>query len=159
MKRQRGVPRATTTVLESIDFPADIVDVARNAGGFSILLAAVQELGLEDTLRSDGPFTVFAPTDEAFFALFAELGVDSPTQFIAENGDLVESILTYHVISGEEIMIGDSGEFTTVNGAALPVQLSIGEGVNVVAPNIEAYNGVIHVIDAVLMPPAEEGGE
>jgi uncharacterized surface protein with fasciclin (FAS1) repeats len=140
----------------------DIVDTAIAAGDFTTLVAAVQAAGLEETLRGEGPFTVFAPTDDAFAALpegTVETLLEDPT------GDLA-SILTYHVVAGAVMaadVVGlDGQEVETVNGATFTVNIgddgsvtltdAAGNDVNVVATDIEASNGVIHVIDAVLMP-------
>lgn len=142
----------------------DIVDTAVAAGDFTTLVAAVQAAGLEDTLRGEGPFTVFAPTDDAFAAL-PEGTVDA---LLADpEGDLT-SILTYHVVEGAVLaadVVGlDGEEVTTVNGATFTVNVgddgsvsltdAAGNTVNVVTTDIETSNGVIHVIDAVLMPGA-----
>ena len=132
----------------------DIVDTAVGAGSFSTLVAAVQAAGLEDTLRGDGPFTVFAPTDEAFAAL-PEGTVES--LLMEENLDQLVAILTYHVVAGA-VMSGDLSDgmmATTVQGGEIEIGTMDGvtvNGANVVAADIEASNGVIHVIDAVIMP-------
>jgi uncharacterized surface protein with fasciclin (FAS1) repeats len=141
---------------------ADIVDTAITAGEFTTLVAALQAAGLEDTLRGEGPFTVFAPTDDAFAALPAgtiETLLEDPT------GDLTD-ILTYHVVP-EAVpaadVVGLDGEaVTTVNGAAITIGVAddgavtltdaAGNDVAVVATDVQANNGVIHVIDAVLLP-------
>lgn len=127
----------------------DIVDVAIGAN-FNTLVAAVQAAGLEETLRGDGPFTVFAPTDEAFAAL--------PEGTLAslldpENIEQLQAILTYHVIAGE-VMSTDLlsvASTATVNGQEATFGLRVG-GANVTAADISASNGVIHVIDQVLIP-------
>ena len=133
----------------------DIVDTAVGAGSFTTLVAAVQAAGLVDTLKSEGPFTVFAPTDEAFAAL-PEGTVES--LLLPENKDQLISILTYHVVPGK-VMSGDIAgkqmEVTTVQGSMANVDATDGvkiDGANVVSPDIEASNGVIHVIDAVILP-------
>ncbi len=134
----------------------DLVDVAASNGNFNTLVAAVQAAGLEDTLRSDGPFTVFAPTDEAFAALPAGT-VES--LLLPENKDKLTSILTYHVIPGAVKagdVLGAKTEVTTVNGQSLTVDgtgggVKVG-GANVTTADVEASNGVIHVIDKVLLP-------
>lgn len=140
----------------------DIVDTAVAAGDFTTLVAAVQAAELEETLRGEGPFTVFAPTDEAFAALPAGT-VDS---LLADpTGDLAD-ILTYHVIAGKvmaEDVVGMNGEeVETVNGAKITVNVSdagevsltdaAGNTVNVTTTDIETSNGVIHVIDGVILP-------
>ena len=141
---------------------ADIVDTAIAAGDFTTLVAAVQAAGLEDTLRGEGPFTVFAPTDDAFAAL-----PDGTIETLLEDpaGDLTD-ILTYHVVAGAvpaaDVVGLDGQQITTVNGAAITVGVAddgsvtltdaAGNDVAVVATDIQANNGVIHVIDAVLLP-------
>ena len=141
---------------------ADIVDTAIAAGDFTTLVAAVEAAGLEDTLRGEGPFTVFAPTDDAFAAL-----PDGTIETLLEDpaGDLTD-ILTYHVVAGAvpaaDVVGLDGQQITTVNGAAITVGVAddgsvtltdaAGNDVAVVATDIQANNGVIHVIDAVLLP-------
>ncbi len=133
----------------------DIVDTAVAAGTFKTLVAAVTAAGLVDTLKGDGPFTVFAPSDNAFAKLPAGTveGLVKP-----ENLAKLTSILTYHVMAGK-VMAKDVGGKklapATVNGATLDVDGTNGVHVNgaaVTAADIECTNGVIHVIDAVLMP-------
>ena len=132
----------------------DIVDTAAGAGGFTTLVAAVEAAGLVETLKGEGPFTVFAPTDAAFAAL-PEGTVD--TLLKPENKDQLVSILTYHVVPGK-VMSGDlSDDMTaaTVQGGEITIDLDDGVMVNdakVVTADIEAENGVIHVIDKVIMP-------
>lgn len=141
---------------------ADIVDTAVEAGSFETLVAAVQAAELEETLRSDGPFTVFAPTDDAFAAL-PEGTVDTLLQ--DPTGDLA-GILTYHVVEGAvmaaDVVEMDGQQVTTVNGATATVNVAddgsvsltdaAGNQVNVIETDIETSNGVIHVLDGVLMP-------
>ena len=134
----------------------DIVDVAVGAGVFNTLVAAVQAAELVDVLKGEGPFTVFAPTDEAFAAL-PEGTVES--LLLPENKELLVSILLYHVVSGA-VMAADVVELdsaATVNGASVSISVS-DSGVmindaNVVQADVAASNGVIHIIDAVLLPP------
>jgi len=133
----------------------DIVDTAVAAGQFSTLVAAVQAAGLVDTLKSTGPFTVFAPTDEAFAKLPAGT-IDNLLK--PENKDQLAAILTYHVVPGK-IMSADIAGATTsvdsVQGGALEVNATNGVRINdatVVTADIETDNGVIHVIDTVLLP-------
>jgi uncharacterized surface protein with fasciclin (FAS1) repeats len=137
---------------------ADIVDTAVAAGQFGTLAAALEAAGLVETLKGDGPFTVFAPTDEAFAKLPAGT-VESLLE--PANREQLTAILTYHVVPGNlpaaEVAKYDAAE--TVNGAQLDIDAG-GAGVkvndaNVTATDIMATNGVIHVIDAVVMPPAE----
>lgn len=135
----------------------DIVDTAVAAGSFNTLVAAVQAAGLVDTLKGEGPFTVFAPTDEAFAALPAGT-VES--LLLPENKDMLIAVLTYHVVPGK-VMAADvaSGEVPTVNGETATVEVSASgvtiEGANVVKTDIKTSNGVIHVIDAVILPTGE----
>ncbi len=146
---------------EGDEAAADIVDTAVGAGDFSTLVAAVQAAGLEETLRSEGPFTVFAPTDAAFAAL-PEGTVES---LLEEPEGALHDILTYHVVAGAVLaadVVGlDGQEVTTVNGATFTVNVTdagasltdaAGNEINVVATDIETSNGVIHVIDGILMP-------
>jgi transforming growth factor-beta-induced protein len=146
---------SSTTEPEPITDPdPDIVDIAVEAG-FSTLVAAVEAAGLVDVLKGDGPFTVFAPTDDAFAALPAGALEDllGDPQALAE-------VLTYHVVPGR-ITSGDlvDGQLvTTAQGDVFRITLGNGprvNGVNIVAADVEASNGVIHVIDAVLLPPAD----
>ncbi|WP_170412851.1 fasciclin domain-containing protein [Ruegeria atlantica] len=134
---------------------ADIVDTAVSAGSFNTLVAAVQAAGLVDTLKSDGPFTVFAPTDEAFAAL-PEGTVE--TLLLPENKDQLVEILTYHVVPAK-VMSGDiagkRAKVLTVQGDRLSVNARNGVKVNdaeVIQADIETSNGVIHVVDAVILP-------
>lgn len=149
---------ATALVAAPVVFAAahakDIVDTATEAGSFSTLLAAVEAAGLVETLKGEGPYTVFAPTDDAFAAL-PEGTVEDLLK--PENKDRLTEILTYHVIPGK-VMSGDlSNEMmvATVQGGEVSIMTEGGVTVNdanVVTPDIEASNGVIHVIDAVIMP-------
>ncbi|WP_114966055.1 fasciclin domain-containing protein [Alkalilacustris brevis] len=131
----------------------DIVDTAVAAGSFETLVAAVQAAGLVDTLKGEGPFTVFAPTDEAFAAL-----PEGTLEALLEDIDTLTAILTYHVVPGA-VMSGDLEDgmmAETVNGQSVTIGVSYGDvtvdGANVVTADIEASNGVIHVIDAVILP-------
>jgi transforming growth factor-beta-induced protein len=136
----------------------DVTDVAR-VRGFDTLVAALGAAGLVDDLQGDGPFTVFAPTEDAFADLLEELDVTAAELLAREDlGD----ILTYHVVSGEAFAadLSDGQELTTLQGGTLTVQIEDGtvslvganNTVNVVIPNVDASNGVIHAIDAVLLP-------
>ncbi|THD85921.1 fasciclin domain-containing protein [Aliigemmobacter aestuarii] len=137
------------------DHSKDIVDTAVGAGSFTTLVAAVQAAGLVDTLKGEGPFTVFAPTDAAFAALPAGTVEDL---LKPENKDKLTAILTYHVVPGK-VMSTDLTEgmkAATVQGAEVTITLEGGPKINgttISAPDVEASNGVIHVIDAVIMPP------
>ena len=131
---------------------ADIVDTAVNAGSFKTLVAAVQAAGLVDTLKGAGPFTVFAPTDEAFAKLPAGT-VDALLKDIPK----LKKILTYHVVSGK-VLAADVVKLksaTTVEGTDVKIDASNGVKINdatVATPDVAADNGVIHVIDTVLIP-------
>ena len=133
----------------------DIVDIAVSNGNFNTLVAAVTAAGLVDTLKGDGPFTVFAPTDAAFAAL-PEGTVES--LLLPENKDTLVSILTYHVVPGavtSDQLAGQRLSVATVNGANVHIDGRNGvkvEDSNVTTADIIASNGVIHVIDAVLLP-------
>ncbi len=137
---------------------ADIVDTAVAAGSFNTLVAAVQAAGLEATLRSDGPFTVFAPTDDAFAALPAGTVEDL---LKPENKDQLVAILTYHVVAGKtksKSLAGKTLDVETVNGASVSIDGTDGvkvNGANVVIADVWTSNGVIHAVDAVLLPPSE----
>jgi uncharacterized surface protein with fasciclin (FAS1) repeats len=132
----------------------DIVDTAVGAGTFTTLVAAVEAAGLVETLKGEGPFTVFAPTDEAFAALPAGTVEDL---LKPENKDKLVAILTYHVVPGK-VMSGDLTNgmaAATVQGGEVTIMTEGGVKVNdanVVTADIEASNGVIHVIDAVILP-------
>ncbi len=132
-----------------------IVDVAAGNPDFSTLVAAVEAADLAETLSAEGPYTVFAPTDEAFEALPAGL-LDA--LLLPENKEVLTQILTYHVVEGE-VMSADiePGDVPTVEGEDLTIEVTGGavtvNGATVEAADVEASNGVIHVIDEVLVPP------
>ena len=133
----------------------DIVETAAEAGSFTTLLTAAKAAGLVDTLKGPGPLTVFAPTDEAFAAL---PDGTVATLLMPENKDQLVAILTYHVVPAK-VMSGDiagkKANVLTVNGAKLSVNAKNGvkvDNATVVSADIEASNGVIHVIDTVLLP-------
>ena len=131
---------------------ADIVDTAKSAGSFNTLIAAVQAAGLVDTLKGPGPFTVFAPTDAAF-AKIPKARLDA----LLKDKAALTKVLTYHVVPGA-VMAADvkPGNVKTVEGSALMVGMKGGkvmvDKANVVKTDIAADNGVIHVIDSVIMP-------
>jgi len=130
----------------------DIVDTAVDAGSFSTLVTAVQAAGLVETLKSDGPFTVFAPTDEAFAKLPAGT-LDS----LLQDKEALTKVLTYHVVPGR-VMAADVAGLSsaeTVQGQSISIDTSSGvkvDDANVVKADIVASNGVIHVIDTVILP-------
>ena len=131
-----------------------IVDVASGAGNFGTLVAAVTAAELVETLSGVGPFTVFAPTDEAFAALPAGV-VDA--LLLPENKAVLAQILTYHVVSGK-VMAADvtDSDVATVEGQTVKLSTADGVTVNgakVVSADVAASNGVIHAIDAVILPP------
>lgn len=135
--------------------PGDIVDVASSNGSFNTLVAAVAAADLVDTLKSPGPFTVFAPTDEAFAALPAGT---FDNLLLPENKDQLIAVLTYHVVPGK-IMAADlpagRADIVTVQGTTARIDTTNGakiDGANIVATDVAASNGVIHVIDAVILP-------
>ena len=135
---------------------ADIVETASEAGSFQTLLTAAEAAGLVETLKSEGPFTVFAPTDEAF-AKLPEGTVEDLLK--PENQDQLKAILTYHVVPGKTMssdIAGKELEVETVQGETIAIDASDGtvmvDDATVVQADIETDNGVIHVIDTVLMP-------
>lgn len=131
---------------------ADIVDTAVSAGSFNTLVTAVQAAGLVDTLKSPGPFTVFAPTDEAFAKL-----PQGTVEALLKDIPKLKKILTYHVVSGK-VLASDVVKLksaNTVEGSGVKIDASNGVKINdanVVTPDVAADNGVIHVIDTVLIP-------
>jgi uncharacterized surface protein with fasciclin (FAS1) repeats len=135
-----------------VDEPT-IIEVASQAGSFTTLLAAVEAAGLTATLEGDGPFTVFAPDDDAF----AKIPSDAIEALLADT-DLLAQVLTYHVVPSRVTAADVVGlaSAATVNGKALSISVTAGsvmvDGANVIATDIEAGNGVIHVIDDVLFP-------
>jgi uncharacterized surface protein with fasciclin (FAS1) repeats len=141
-----------TTVMEVMG--DDIVAVASSTEGFSTLVAALTAAGLVETLQGEGPFTVFAPNDEAFAALPAGL---LEKLLLPENIGVLTAILTYHVVAGKVLSTDvTTGDAATVEGSTLALDTMSGVMVNdatVIAADVEASNGVIHVIDKVLVPP------
>jgi uncharacterized surface protein with fasciclin (FAS1) repeats len=161
MEEETTTTTTTTTTEAPAEEPGTIVDVAVESGEFPTLVAALQATGLDEVLAGDGPFTVFAPTEEAFAAALEALGITAE-ELLADTETLT-SILTYHVLAtdapAEVVVTLDGQDVETVNGATVLVTID-GESVmvneaNVVAVDIFGSNGVIHVIDSVLLPPAE----
>ncbi|MBN2119259.1 MAG: fasciclin domain-containing protein [Anaerolineales bacterium] len=156
-----SMPEPTATPTE-VPVAKNIVDIAVEDGRFTTLVAAVQAAGLAETLNGEGPFTVFAPTDDAFAAL-PEGTMDS--LLLPESKQQLTDILLYHVVPGKvmaEDVVGLDGQMadTALEGKQVDVKVDMGsvylnENVKVVITDIEASNGVIHVIDAVLLPPSE----
>lgn len=130
-----------------------VVEIAASNSDFSTLVEAVKKAELVDALSADGPFTVFAPTNEAFESLFKNLGVSGIGDLTAEQ---LTPILTYHVVSGKVMSTDLSNtSVATLNGQKIKVDLSDGVKINdskVVKADIEGKNGVVHVIDKVLLP-------
>lgn len=152
----KAIALSSALVVPSLAFAdthsADIVDIAAGNETFSTLVAAVTAAGLVDTLKGDGPFTVFAPTDEAFAAL-----PEGTVEALLEDIPALTAILTYHVVPGKVMStdLTDGMMAETVNGAS--VTIGVGDtvtvdGATVTQADIEASNGVIHVIDAVILP-------
>ena len=143
------------------DDPGTIVDVAVGAGSFTTLVAAVTEAGLVETLSGAGPFTVFAPTDDAFAAALDALGLTAEELLASDD---LAAILTYHVVAGEVdaataiSLDGQSAE--TVNGASIDISVVDGNvminNATVIGADVAASNGIIHIIDTVLLPPTDD---
>ncbi|MGQ9917588.1 MAG: fasciclin domain-containing protein [Bryobacteraceae bacterium] len=136
---------------------ADIVDTAVSAGNFNTLVKAVQAAGLVNTLKGPGPFTVFAPTDEAFAKLPA-----GTLESLLANPEQLKQVLTYHVVAGK-VMAADVvklKEAKTVQGSAAKIKVSGGnvmiDNAKVIKTDIACDNGVIHVIDTVILPKAKK---
>ncbi len=158
MLRRTFIALAATTAMATSAFAdghsKDIVDTAVEAGSFTTLVAAVEAAGLVDTLKGEGPFTVFAPTDEAFAAL-----PEGTVEGLLADPEALSAILTYHVVPGKVMStdLSDGMTAATVNGADVTIQTEGGVMVNdatVAAADVEASNGVIHVIDKVILPPS-----
>ncbi|HSB28900.1 MAG TPA: fasciclin domain-containing protein [Pyrinomonadaceae bacterium] len=132
----------------------DIVDTALSAGNFSTLAAALGAAGLIEALKGEGPFTVFAPTDDAF----AKIPQQTLSELLQpENKEKLKAILTYHVVPGRVTSreVANLNSATTLQGQMLKISKQDGVKINdakVIAPDVEATNGLIHVIDTVLMP-------
>lgn len=143
-----------STAAIAADKPSTIVDVAVANGSFTTLTKLLTEAKLVDTLKGEGPFTVFAPTDAAFAKIPAATLADLQKP---ENAQKLKDILTYHVVSGK-VMAADvkTGEVPTVQGSTLTATVANGavkvDNANVVTADVPASNGVIHVIDTVIMP-------
>lgn len=148
-----GSSSKTTETASEVAPLVDIVDTAVAAGNFTTLVKAVQAAGLVETLKGPGPFTVFAPTDEAF----AKLPAGTLEGLLADKAKLT-AVLTYHVVAGTVTAADVAGLKTakTVQGAELAIDTSNGVKINdatVIKADIKTSNGVIHVIDTVLLPP------
>lgn len=146
-------PRVADHHMQKAQSPGTVVNVAANAGQFDTLVKAVQAAGLQSTLKGEGPFTILAPTDAAFAAL-----PQSTLQALLDNPDQLAKILKHHVISGKApaSQVASSDDLTSLNQTEIAVQkmdgkVMLGEA-RVVKTDIMADNGVIHVIDKVLIP-------
>ncbi|HAX69175.1 MAG TPA: beta-Ig-H3/fasciclin [Anaerolineae bacterium] len=154
-----AIPEPTATPEPEL---ADIVDTAVADGRFTTLVAAVEAAGLVETLKGEGPFTVFAPTDDAFAAL-PEGTVES--LLLPENKQALTDILLYHVVAGKVMAADVTGleSATTVLGKDIAIKVDMGNvyinDAQVIITDIETSNGVIHVIDAVILPPSDEAAE
>ena len=143
--------------LAMADLPATVVDVAASSEDFSILVAALTEAGLVETLQGEGPFTVFAPTNVAFEQALADLGLTADELLASDD---LAGILTYHVVPGKidaaAAIAADGTEVATVNGDTIEVSVVDGnvmiDQATVIIADIEAQNGIVHVIDAVILP-------
>ncbi len=145
-------------VIDTVILPKDIVEVAVAAGSFKTLVAAVTAAELVETLKGDGPFTVFAPTDEAF----AKLPEGTLAELLKpENKEKLQKILTYHVVPGSVMAAGVANlkSAKTVNGQSATISTKTGhvmiDNAKVLKTDIKALNGVIHVIDSVILPKPE----
>ncbi len=148
-----GSPKTPETAAPTQSATVDIVDTAVAAGSFNTLVAAIKAAGLVDTLKGPGPFTVFAPTDEAF----AKLPPGTVDALLADKAKLT-AVLTYHVVAGNvgSAAVVGMKDATTLQGGKLAIDASSGVKINgalVTKADIAATNGVIHVIDTVLLPP------
>ncbi len=158
MLKKTLIALVATTALAAPAFAGsankNIVETAQEAGSFTTLLAAAEAAGLVETLVGEGPFTVFAPTDEAFAAL-----PEGTVEALLEpaNQEQLQQVLLYHVVPGKVMStdLSDDMEAETAMGQAVTIDLDDGvtvEGATVVSADIEASNGVIHVIDTVILP-------
>lgn len=148
-----------STSIDKHDHDKDIVELASDTDALSTLVAAIDAAGLVETLQGDGPFTVFAPTNEAFDAL-----PDGTLEslLLEENRDMLVEILTYHVVPGKVMStdLSDGMSAETVQGSTVSVSIGdYGVSINdasVVEADVEATNGVVHVIDSVILPPEDD---
>lgn len=139
------------------DLPATVVDIAASNDDFSTLVAAVTAADLADTLSGEGPFTVFAPTNAAFEQALTDLGLTADELLASED---LSGILTYHVVAGKilaaDAIAADGTEVETVNGDTIAVSVVDGnvmiDGATVTTADLEAQNGVVHIIDSVVLP-------
>jgi uncharacterized surface protein with fasciclin (FAS1) repeats len=144
--------------------PGTIVDVVQTTEGFAILLDAIQAGGLTEPLEAEGPYTVFAPTDEAFENALGELGITASD--LLNNPDLLNTLLTYHVVQGEYTLdaLIETNTLQTIQSEEINIEITsdgfvLNGAVNIVTPDVEAENGVIHIVDEVLLPPSMMGAD
>lgn len=166
---------AAPTTTAAGEQPGTIVEVATEAGDFTTLVALVGQAGLAGTLSGEGPFTVFAPTDEAFEAAAAELGVsfEALGEYLQANPDVLTAILTYHVVAGEvpaaTVLTLGGQSVETVEGASFTVNVdaatdavsltdAVGRDIKVINVNVAASNGLIHIVDKVMLPALPDLG-
>jgi uncharacterized surface protein with fasciclin (FAS1) repeats len=153
--KEGGEETTDTTVVAPVEVPNTVVDIAVGSADHTTLVAAVTAAGLVETLSGTGPFTIFAPTNDAFAALPAGTVEDL---LKPENKDKLTSILTYHVVAGTVMsaQLSDGQKVVTLNGQELTVAIKDGvvtiNGAKVVAADLAGSNGVIHVVDGVILP-------
>lgn len=153
--KEGGEETTDTTVIAPVEVPNTVVDIAVGSPDHTTLVAAVTAAGLVETLSGTGPFTIFAPTNAAFAALPAGTVEDL---LKPENKDKLTSILTYHVVAGNVMsaQLSDGQKVVTLNGQELTVAIKDGvvtiNGAKVVAADLAGSNGVIHVVDGVILP-------
>ena len=152
-----ATPAPATAAPSMAPAMGDIVDIATSAGSFKTLLTAATAAGLVDTLKGEGPFTVFAPTDEAFAALPA-----GTLDGLLKDPEALKQILLYHVVSGKvtadqvvNLTSADSVAGPAIKIAVKDGKVMLNDSATVVTPDVEASNGVIHVIDQVILPPTQ----
>lgn len=158
-EQESTTTEAMTDVTEAVEEDTSVVDLAISAGGFSTLAAAIDAAGLVETLEGQGPFTVFAPTDQAFEAALDALGITA--EELLADIDTLTSILTYHVLDQEAdsqlVSTLDGESVVTVNGAEVAISIVDGavmiNDATVVSADLKADNGIVHVINSVLLPP------
>ena len=148
------VPESFKLETTEPELPATVVDIALSSDDFSTLVAALQKADLVDTLKGEGPFTVFAPTNAAFEKLLNDLDITAAE--LLNQPDL-SKVLLYHVVSGQVLStdLTNGMEAATINGESLKIDLSDGVKINsatVITPDLKAGNGVVHVIDSILVP-------
>lgn len=137
----------TRIIVDSLSYPPDLIDVIRNTDDTVFVLAAIRATGLDEEIAT-GDYTMFVPTDDAFESALAELGYTSIATFLSDDVDIAEAVLRNHLIEGRVLLPDDNLESTY---SELDVAVTI-EGFTIIRRNLEAYNGVVHIIDGVLLP-------